>query len=37
MVAALKVLDQEYRLDSMRQIAEKEMNINDYKVEPMTT
>lgn len=37
MVAALRVLDQEHRLDDMRQVVEAEMNINDYKVEPMTT
>lgn len=37
MVAALRVLDQDYRHEDMRKIAEAEMNIEDYKVEPLTT
>lgn len=37
MAAALRVLDQEHRLEDMRKVAEAEMNIDDYKVEPMTT
>lgn len=37
MAAALRALDQEHRLDDMRKVAESEMGIDDYKVEPMTT
>lgn len=37
MVAALRVLDQEYRHEDMRQVVEAEMDISDYKVEPLTT
>lgn len=37
MQAALRVLDQEHRLEDMRKVAEADMSIEDYKVEPMTT
>lgn len=37
MLAALRVLDQEHRIDDMRKVVESQMNIDDYKVEPMTT
>ena len=36
MEAALKVMDQEHRLEDMRRAADEEMNINEYKVEPAT-
>lgn len=36
MELALKVTDQEHRLEDMRKAADEEMNINEYKVEPAT-
>ena len=36
MEAALRVMDQEHRLEDMRRAADEEMNINEYKVEPAT-
>lgn len=36
MQAALRVLDEDFRKEDMRQSAETEMSINEYKVEPAT-
>lgn len=37
MMKALKVLQEDHRMEDKRKIVEAELNINDYKVEPMTT
>lgn len=37
MQAALRVLNEEDRREDMRKIADADMNIDDYKVEPLTT
>lgn len=36
MQEALKMMDQEHRLDDMRAIADKDMNIESFKVQPAT-
>lgn len=36
MESALKAMNEEHRLEDMRLAAEKEMNINEYNVEPAT-
>ena len=36
MEAALRVLDEDSRLDDMRKVAEEEMNMEQYKVQPAT-
>jgi len=37
MQAALKLTDQDHRMQEMEELASKEMNIEGYTVEPATT
>jgi len=37
MQAALKLTDQDHRIQEMEELAKKEMNIEGYTVEPATT